>query len=364
MAKHTYIIAINRLPASREPIDYTFRQTKCTLTCSRDAAAVRFSMGVAKTFEDLVSFRVDLVKDAMRKMYLFHAMRYDSRLHVRSVTVTIDEETKVYTQGYPGFPFLYSMLTCKELGLPESWHDREFLTAVLTATKSKSDNDCRYACLFSFLAGTGKVYESEKFTCYWTALNAHYNYLMECYKQTLAAKNGAAKYDDLPKGKRFKGGDSTSIGALLRVLGCGDAMSSQAQRTGSHRSEYGAVKSLLRAYDRGQLRDLYDELLAHRTDYAWLPDGPLGDHLAQCCTRTCQTPWGFLLLDYAYYIRCNYLHGDKATILFSAANDPELAAFRALNVFLGEYLKEAIPQMFREDWFTEDMYRNIRVGLR
>ena len=131
MAKHTYSVCINRIPASREPIEYKFRQTACTLTCAKDAAAVRFSMGTKKTFDDLISFRVDLVKDAMRKMYLLHAMRFDSRLRVRSITVTIDGESKTYEQGYPGFPFLYSMLTAKSLGLPESWRDQAFLTAVL-----------------------------------------------------------------------------------------------------------------------------------------------------------------------------------------------------------------------------------------
>ena len=65
------------------------------------------------------------------------------------------------------------------------------------------------------------------------------------------------------------------------------------------------------------------------------------------------------MLDYAYYIRCNYLHGDKAAILFTANSDPELAAFRTLNLFLGEFLKETLPRVFRDDWFTEDTYRAV-----
>ena len=54
-------------------------------------------------------------------------------------------------------------------------------------------------------------------------------------------------------------------------------------------------------------------------------------------------------MDYAYYMRCKYLHGNKATVLFSAANDPEISAFRCLNVFLGNYLRNVIPEMFREE---------------
>lgn len=356
--KHTYIISINRIPATRDPIEYKFRQTACTLTCAKDAAAVRFSMGTRKTFEDLISFRVDLVKDAMRKMYLLHAMRFDTRLRVRSVTVTIDGESETYEQGYPGFPFLYSMLTARSLGLPESWHRQDFLTTVLTATRSKSDNDHRYACLFSFLTGTGKVYESERFTCYWTAVNALYNHVFDCARPLHAAAHGAERYEDLSNKKRTLSGDTTGIGALLRLTGSGTALGSQGERQ-THKRQYGAVKTHLRSIPRDDLPELYRQLLAHRSDLSWFPEGPLGEHLKECCARAKSSCWGFLCLDYAYYIRCNYLHGDKTTILFTAATDPELAAFRALNVFLGEFLKEMIPLIFREGWFTEEMYRTL-----
>ena len=357
--KHTYTVSINRIPMSREPITYKFRQTSCILTCGKDAAAVRFEMGTKKTHEDLITFRVDLVKDAMRKMYLLHAMRFDSRLRVRSVTVTVDGESKVYEQGCPGFPFLYSMLTAKSLELPESWHDPDFLTTVLTATKSKTDNDHRYACLFSFLTGTGKVYESERFTCYWTAVNALYNYIFDCMKPHYAASLGTTRFEDLSKTKqKHLSGDNVGIGNLMQLTGSGSRLDSQEVRKANKR-RYGAVKSHLRPMAREEFPELYRQLLAHRSDPDWFPEGPLGEHLKEFLPGTGASCWGFLVLDYAYYIRCNYLHGDKTAILFSAANDPELAAFRALNVFLGEFLKEMIPQIFREDWFTEEMYRTI-----
>ena len=357
MPKHTYTVTINRLPASREPIPYKFRQTQCVLTCSKDAACVRFEMGTQKTHEDLISFRVDLVKDAMRKMYLLHAMRFDTRLRVRSVTVTIDGEARVYEQGYLGFPFLYSMLTAKSLGLPESWHDPDFLTTVLTATKSKTDNDPRYACLFSFLAGTGKVYESERFTCYWTAVNALYNHIFDCAKPYYAADNGAARFEDLSKKLQDKApsGDNVGVGVLMRLTGSGLRLDSKEKRK-ANKSRYGAIKSYLQPLPREELPELYRQLLLHRSDPDWFPQTPLGEHLREFLPGTGASCWGFLVLDYAYYIRCHYLHGEKTTILFTAANDPEISAFRALNVFLGQFLTEMIPLIFRDDWFTAQMY--------
>ncbi len=363
MAKHAYTITINRLPSGRDPIEYTYRKTACTLTCSKAAASVSYTSSALKSFDDLISFRVDLVKDAMRKMYLLHAMRCGAALKVRKVILTIDGESREYGKDAPGFPFLYSMLTSKDLALPESWKDRDFQSAVLTATKSATDNDLRFACLFSFLAGTGKQFEIERFTCYWTAVNSHYNYLLECSKPFYASSLGAADFASLSKRKQKDfSGDTVGLGAMVSLLQCGGKLSSQGERT-TFRQQYGAVKSHLRHYSKDQLRTLAADLAAHRTDPGWFPEGPLGEHLRECASRNGISAWGFLCLDYAYYMRCNYLHGSKTTILFTAANDPELAAFRALNILLGEYLKEVLPQMFRENWIGQAEYDRIDAGL-
>lgn len=357
MAKHTYTVAINRIPAPRDPIPYTYRQSPCELTCARDAAAVTFTMGARKTHEDLISFRVDLVKDAMRKMYLLHAIRFSSRLKVGKVIITVDGEAVEYDRHTPGFPFLHSMLTSKDLALPQSWQAPDFQRAVLCQTKSAADNDVRFACLFSFLAGTGRQFEIERFTCYWTAVNALYNYLLECAQPFYAADHGAARFEDLSHKKRkLLSGDIAGLNGLMRLTGSGAGPSSQTDRT-AHRSQYGAMKSYLRHLSREELAALQHQALEHRADPAWVPDGPLGAHLRACTARTGQSVWGFLTFDYAYYMRCNYLHGSKTTMLFTAAGDPELAAFRCLNLFLGEFLKEMIPQIFAPDWFTRTTYR-------
>lgn len=358
MSKHTYTIAINRIPAQREPMQYKYSQTQCAICCSNNCASVTFQMGgKQKTHEDLITFQTKLAEDAMRKMYLIHALRFDSRLRVRSVIVTIDGETKTYEQGYPGFPFLHSMLTATELGLPESWRDPEFQAAILSSTKTKSDSDHRYACLFSFLAGTGMGYESEKFTYYWTAVNALYNHIFDCANPFHAAR-GKVRYDDTAFNKQVLKGDAVGLSILLRLFGSGSRLSDKSDRE-EFRQQYGAMRSYLSAIPRSEYPELYRQLRDHRTDHTWFPEGPLGTHLRACCTRTNSSAWGFLMFDYAYYIRCHYLHGEKTTILFTTADDPKLAAFRVMNVFLGEFLKEMLPRIFREGWFTKETYRSI-----
>ena len=360
MTKHTYTIAINRVPAARNAIEYKYSHYQCTLTCVSGAAAVSFEAGPLWAHEDLISFRAPIAMDAMCKMHLIHPIRTDSRIQVRKVLVTVDGVTREYDKtstDAPGFPFLHSMLTSTNLALPESWQDAAFQKAVLHHTKTSVKHDLRFACLFSFLAGNGRQFEIERFTCYWTAVNALYNYLLFASRPYYAAEHGAATFEDLSKKKKDKlSGDTTGISALIRLLDCGQKLRSQGERTKQKRL-YGPIGSHLCDFSKAELAALHSQLLAHRRDLSWVPDGPLGQHLAECLTETDLSAWGFLCLDYAYYVRCNYLHGSKTTPLFAAERDPELAAFRALNLFLGELLKELIPMVFREGWFTREHYQ-------
>lgn len=353
MAKYLYTITVNAAPQAGVTIDYPYGGTACTLTCGKGCAVLCFGMGTKKDIHDPEFFQHRLVKDSLRKLYLLHAMAQDSRLWIDSITVTRNDETAYYDARTPLFPFLFSMLTARELELPESWREEAFLRAVLERPKSGTDNDPRYACLFSFLAALSKHYEVEKFACFWTAMNAHYNYLF-------------ARYLEREPGSGQRSNDSVCIGALMRVLGCGERLSSQKDRN-EYRTEYGALKNLLRPYAGEELKKLCRELQAHRTEYGWVPEGALGEHLHKCLHRRGKpsgSAWGFLLLEYAYYMRCKYFHGNKATVLFAAANDPEIAAFRTLNALLSDYLREAIPGMFAQGWFTEEMLRAVRAGIK
>ena len=346
MARNRYTVTVNSAPEGGAAIGYTYSRTACTLTCSPGCARLEFEMGTKKDIHTPEFFQNKLVKDGLRRMYLLHAMSMDSRLWIDTITVIRNDETAVYDRNTQDFPFLYSMLTARELKLPEKWREERFLQTVLSRPKSETDNDARYACLFSFLAGIGKRYEIERFTCYWTAMNAHYNYVF--------SKTGSGQ-----------SGDAACIRNLIQLLGCGRQISSKADRNEKYKTNFGMMKSCLRGFPAEELEEIYQELYAMRTARGAVPErerGQLYSHLHRCInpaeyaaehdpideSRSNISAWGFLLLDYAYYMRCKYLHGNKATVLFSAANDPEISAFRCLNVFLGNYLRDVIPEMFRE----------------
>ena len=352
MGTHRYKITINAAP--QKPITHIYKYDKTEgieLKISKQKAVVAFQMTTKKEHNDIISFRVRLVKDALRKAHLLHALSFDESLTVKKIAVMIDDDEKIYTNSAAGFPFFFSMLNSKNFGWGQSW-DQNQIQKVLAGTKTQTENDYRFISLFSYLAGQSKQFEIDRFTCLWTAMNAHYNHIAKCYEdRTQSEEDGANS-----KRPKLLGNDADTIGALLRILECGSKKPSRAEKE-TNIKDYGALKDYLHELDEPKVISLHEDLYNHRTDMDYVPEGRLGEHLKTCIEHAKMSAYAYILLEYAYYLRCKYVHGNKATILFAAYHDAELAALRVVNYFLSEYLKQEIPAMFDENYFTEEMYQ-------
>ena len=356
MRKYRYTITINGVP--KKPTMYTYKYGNTdgiVLKVSAQKAIVSFQMAVKKEFDDIILFRVKIAKDALRKMHLLHTLCYNSSLTVKRIIVEVDDEKQIYTEQTQGFPFFFSMLNSKNFGWEQGWNSDRWIT-VLSGTKTQTDNDYRFVALFSYLSGQSKSFEIDRFTCLWTAMNAHYNYIAKCYEDQLCHKHGYASRKEIKK-QRLLENDARSIGALLRILECGEKKPTRDEKDANIK-DYGALKEHLQQLTYAETELLYEDLYVHRKELEYCPAGTLGMHLKTCTAHARMSAYGYMLLEYAYYLRCRYIHGGKATVLFATYQDAELAALRIVNYFLSQYLKKEIPAMFDSDYFTEAMYKH------
>ena len=371
--KHTYIIAINELSPHRAgEYTYKYSSTFFEISAVKGSAQVVFRMGSTKlkTAEDVL--RSAYGEDALRKLHLYHIIRFGVPPKVDSITVSIDESETLFTRAHPDFPFLITMLGTSELQLPAAWQEEQFLNAVLNTTKSSALNDRRFVCLYAFLAGTGKDYEVDAFTCYWTAMNAQYDHLYSSYQRT-----ADLSFLGTPANKQKRGifnakSERTTISMLMRILDCGGIKTAQ-----GFKDQYRDLVYSFRHIPENQLDALYDQLYAHRSDAAYVPAEYLADPRELGCqlialrsaitkpdpkkpgeTKTIlgvsTSAYGCILLDFAYRMRCEYLHGSCTLPLFSTKEDSVVPAFRALNLFLERYLVDHIPDMFSPHWMDQE----------
>ena len=356
MGTHRYKITINAAP--QKPITYTYKYDKTDgieLKVSKQKAVVAFQMTTKKEHDDIISFRVRLVKDALRKAHLLHAISFDASLTVKKIAIAIDDEERIYTATTTGFPFFFSMLDSEDFGWKQLWKQSQIET-VLFSTKTQTENDLRYVSLFSYLAGQSKHFEIDRFICLWTAMNAHYNFISDCFDEYSKKKSNVGKQADISTKAQVRRNERAAMSKLVRILGCGIETPSETTRN-KNIKDYGAMKDYLQQIPVPEIEQFHTALYRNRCDRTYVPEGSMGSHLKKCMEHSNLSAYAFVLLPYAYYLRCKYVHGNKATILFAAYHDAELAALRVVNYFLSEYLKQEIPAMFDENYFTEEMYQ-------
>lgn len=350
-----YRLIINEEPKNCHPYIYRYGPTSgIELSVGEQAVLLEFNMTVSKQFDDIVSMKVQLIPDAMRKAYLIHALKQDTGLAIEKITVFIGDESRTYSKSKdsPHFPFVSSMISCENLNLGSAWNNSDMLSEIFHIVKTDADKDYRFAALYSYLSSIGRPYEIDKFSCLWTSMNALYNNIAKLYMAEVEKNHPIQKVD------KILGNDSGSIGALMNILGCGKSKPIRSKQT-EYKIEYAQVGDCLQSLSPEEIESLYGLLSQEKTR-------PRADGLRKnlkpintLAQKLSITPYGLLLLEYPYHWRCRYFHGNRATILFSAYNDRELSILRTLNYFLSEFLRNEIPLLFSKEYFDQAKYNTI-----
>lgn len=355
--KHQYIIHING-GSKQNALIYQYGRVKgISLRIGKQKATIAFETGSNMSAAELTSFKSHLFRDAYRKVYLLHALMKNEGLDVKEIEIFIDGDSYSYNQKDPHFPFMFSMIDIKPLGLSKSWSD--LIPAILMTPKSEMDKDFRFVSAFSFLASKSKQYTIERFTNLWTSMNAYYSYIASLYEKELKSELGMVDDNEPLKNRDLKlmKVDGRSIGALCWLLYPKYMYPKNAEELWKHNYK---TEKILSEYSPSQIHDLYEACLSE-TRGVELP--ARYNDLAECAELFGVPLYTYLLLINAYHWRCNLFHGNRATMLFSAYNDYDISVLHTINYFLDEFLNDAIPKMFHNDFFAGD-YEKVKQYMR
>jgi len=350
MKKHNYHIVVNcSCSKSSSPNHiYSYGGTKnVCIWVSKNRAELIFSMSVLKTHSDFTTFKLQLFLDAFRKIHLIHVLEYGCGLHVNRLDIHIDGDMRSYEKACSDFPFLYSMLNNATVEFGQSWSNEHIYKCILGSPKSQYERDQRVSSLFSFLASKGKKYELDRFSCLWTSLNAYYSHYAKCFEVLYTSRNPS-------KTLSIATNDSKSMSALMATYCSGSHLLSKKERN-VFRAKFHETERFLSSLMPQEVDELYsvaynDLINPEKTDNKCILE------LNELIKPFNQPAFLFLLFEFPYYLRCNFMHGNIATLLFMAYNDKELKMFRLVNAYLDHYLKENIPNIFEPGFLTEDNY--------
>ena len=356
--KYRYEIHFNG--GSTYPVSsYSFGNTKdIKLFLEEQKASVSFEMSVKHTAEDLTSFKVSLFRDAYRKLYLLHAILYSKGLEVNDIRiVSWNKEESVYTTQDEHFPFLFSMIPNKDVRLKPAW--KNLSSYIVNTSKTKTDDDLRMAAVYAYLQSKGRTYAIDRFTNLWTSMNSFYSWIAQNYEKTLRNKFRIDEDAKLKGNLKLVGNDSLSIMVLVsQIYEDYQVPEEDFDQLWAH--FYDTEKCLMELR-QSDIEKLYDDSLS------WMTGTPVSVEmkpLNACAERFGSPLFTYLLLIYPYHWRCNYLHGNRTTLLFSAYNDYELAALHTVNYFIDRFLNENIPEMFSDNYWTEEKQSRAEEFLK
>ncbi len=359
--KNNYQVIINSNIESDEGYVYQFGLTKeISLKVEQQKAEICFRMNPLYSVEDLTSFKCRVFRDAFRKTFLIHVIKFDEGLEIKGIKIVINGKKYQVNKNVSNFPFMYSMLNGSNIIVPEKWKFT-IVDYLIHSTKSGTDYDHINCAIQALLLGKSREFETDRLLNYWTSMNAVYNQLTRLYQEEYCMKIGQSM-DDLPSSKRAYKFDNVGMGALIATLDPGVILPKKYDSDDNYKAAFRKLNGLFNDTILDTLDELYNESLTNfENDY----DSESKYAELYELARNINLPLFFvLLLIYPYYLRCNYFHGSKVQPLVLAYNDVEFRDFRVCNYFLERFLDENIPDMLSQDWFTEEKYNYIENYLK
>ena len=338
MKKHCYEIIINQPSKKCTEVVYDYSATKgkgIKLQISNNAIRIIARLSSLYENDAVVVSTNNIFSDAIKKALLLHLMVYSKNIRIKKMSVLIDGEKSDIPIPQGGTtPPLYSLVVDELVNkTPKDWNNSDFLYAITTRTRSNQDT--RWAALFAVLCAKSKTFEIERFIYLWMSFNGIYNYFSERINNLRPLTK---------KGKKQQVNEKEELQWFLQLHGLGN----EAIERSSSKRIANEVIAILKNSDVSMIQsagDLSEELKAQIEGALVKKDG----------TKYDLSAYGYLLVSFAYYFRCNVFHANKPLPLFCYADEVELKCLHLINALLENFIDAQLHRIF-DDTYVDAIF--------
>ncbi len=325
-----YIVQINKVQNHYDEYRYQYFGKDIIIKIANNSIQITMGRKTKYSESKIKEGKAIVISDSIKKAMLIHLIIYSSPLQIDSMMVM---KNKVQIDILDTDPLrrIISIATANLLPINiDNWKNKQVIENILNI--KSSNNDPRMAALYAFLYAKSRTYEYERFVNLWISFNGMYGYF----------SNIVAEVHNCDK-KQFKEGDQLKY--IINASNCGNDHIS-----GGHSGKVGkAITDLLKDV---RLEDITPQAVSAGT--------PLSDRIIQAINDVIgrsyeTTAYGYLLVDYAYYFRCNLIHANKPLPLFANENDHVVACLRMVNRLLEDYINHNLCRFFDNDYIDNTL---------
>ncbi len=292
------------------PKTYDYRMTKnIGLAVGKNKGTVNFSVAKDYRKNPQSTYLNDLMRDGIQRLALAHLLLFEEPIDIKTVVLrVIAPEGKIDSLDFSNSMRMYSLISRKlNRHISAAIKDREVIANAITTRKSASP--APIVALYAYLYSKTKEYEFEKFMYLWMALIGFSKalYAIAHNREKEILEKVAYKYN---------------LGKELLNL---------KNRPGAGKKMMLIIhKNTVEVQSRDQL-SVNEKLMSEIHNL--LQENSLDGKLSA---------YGYCLLDFSYFLRCNYFHANEPIPLNVFDNDMVLSSVRLANSLIEEFLDEHI----------------------
>ncbi len=343
---HEYQCIINKTPSvisDSNIFNYEYKKNNINV----NVCIYMLKKGISVKYSSKGKYAEDIVHDALKKVMLLNIIKYGVPLDVKSVYLIKDSETEnkkiesLYYKSslYQEKRFIYSLAEDKFFhNIHTSWQkDNNFMNNILLCFEKKEYQPLD-ASLYALILSKTKMYESERFTWLWKAINGMYNFYWE---------NFIKRHKE---GLRSK--ETNQINAFARVNNLRTGFTDRNYKE----KIYNDVIDVINENWNGN--DVTQETL--QNEHKELAEQIEQKLFKRCTKRADRTAYDldaytYLLLDMAYYYRCNLFHANKPVKLFSFEEEAEIKMLKVLNSVMEDHIERNLPNWFDSEYTQREL---------
>lgn len=292
---NTYKLLINNGKGSNRFI-YNYGNSKnIVISLSKDNAYIEFNTNNKYDLDNNGSYLYKLLKEGLKRIYLIHYIKYEKPLVINNIKLLFDSKEIDVKDCFT----IYTLLDENVLRpIDDNLKDNEILQKFIIFNKTKYAEQT--SALYSYVYSKTKEYEIEKFSYLWMSLNGFYNEL-------------------------YGNNDREGREKLLKSYGYGEKVPACKNRNSFNNKIIPYLNKEKDLFNKRNLLDKKSRLYKKLNELINIDGVSL-------------TPYGYILCELPYYLRCNMFHGNKPLLLFCYEDDLELSLLKFCSKIIEDFL--------------------------
>lgn len=358
-----YKVFINSVQEKNEfSFDYQYRNKSVHIEISPDSALVSLERTTDYKPEEIAMGTNIVFSDAIKKAILIHVLIYSKSLNVNTIEIYKNSNAYNYSLKDKNMAQVFSLVN-GDLNTPfsDEWKKQDFIETILN--QKKDEYDSRMSALFAVICAKNKIYEIERFVNFWISFNGMYGFF-SCLRvpRTNQEAEQLKRFIIHLREGHYKLSRNLSNGIANRVTNLlenypVDEIDYNWLNNDLNQQFNIELLTIVREEITNKIEQLENER-ASLTDQGKINNTNKRIRELNEFLNYDNTAYAYLLVEYAYYFRCKYIHASEVLPLLSYGNEHEIKCIALVNRLLEDYISN---NLYR--WFSNDYIENVLKPL-